>query len=80
MYQVLKPVNLKSSLAAKAALLQQQAEERGRRTVELEVRRVEMEIQRTQLELNQRLELTKLEAEKEVVAARDQAELAKLEA
>ena len=39
-----------------------------------------MEIKPTQLELQHRLELTKLEAEKEVVAARDQAELAKLEA
>jgi len=66
--------------AAKAALTQQQAEERSRRAVELEVKRVEMEIKRTQLELHHRLELTKLEAEKEVVAARDQAELANLEA
>ena len=66
--------------AAKAALMQQQAEERSRRAVELEVKRVEVEIKRTQLDLQHRLELTKLEAEKEVVAARDQAELAKLEA
>ena len=66
--------------AAKAALMQQQAEERSRRVVELEVKRVQMEIKRTQLELEHRLELTKLEAEREVVAARDQAELAKLEA
>ena len=66
--------------AAKAALVQQQAEERSRRAVELEMKRVEMEIKRTQLELQHRLELTKLEAEREVVAARDQAELAKLEA
>jgi len=66
--------------AAKAALMQQQAEERSRRAVELEVKRVEMEIKRTQLELQHGLELTKLEAEKEVVAARDQAELANLEA
>ena len=65
--------------AAKAALMQQ-AEERSRGAVELEVKRVEMEIKRTQLELQHRLELTKLEAEKKVVAARDQAELAKLEA
>ena len=36
----------------------------------------EMEIERTQLELQHRLELTKLEAQGEVVAARDQAELA----
>ena len=60
--------------------MQQQAEERSRRAVELEVKRVEVEIKRTQLDLQHRLELTKLEAEKEVVAARDQAELAKLEA
>ena len=66
--------------AAKAALMKQQAEERSRRAVELEVKRVEMEIKRTQLELQHRLELNKLEAEKEVMAARDQAELAKLEA
>ena len=39
-----------------------------------------MEIERTQLEPQHRLELTKLNAEKEVVAARDQAEQAKLEA
>jgi len=56
--------------------MQQQAEERSSRAVELEVKRVEMEIKRTQLELQHRLELTKLEAEKEVVAARDHAELA----
>ncbi|XP_068739665.1 uncharacterized protein [Montipora capricornis] len=66
--------------AARAALMQQQAEERSRRVVELEVKRVQMEIKRTQLELEHRIELTKLEAEREVVAARDQAELAKLEA
>ena len=60
--------------------MQQQAEERRRGTVELEVKRFEMEIKRTQLELQHRLGLTKLDAEKEVVAARDQAELAKLEA
>ncbi|XP_068712758.1 uncharacterized protein [Montipora foliosa] len=66
--------------AARAALMQQQAEERSRRVVELEVKRVQMEIKRTQLELEHRLELTKLEAAREVVAARDQAELAKLEA
>jgi len=59
--------------------MQQQAEERSRRAVELEVKRVEMEIKRTQLELQHRLELTKLEAEKYVVAARDRAELANLE-
>ena len=62
--------------AAKPALMQQQAEERSRRAVELEVKRVEMEIKRTQLDLQHRLELTKLEAEKEVVAAKDQAKLA----
>ena len=66
--------------AARAALIQQQAEERSRRVVELEVKRVQMEIKRTQLELEHRLELTKLEAAREVVAARDHAELAKLEA
>lgn len=67
-------------LAAKAVLMQQQAEERNRRAVELEVKRVEMEIKRTQLERQHRLELTKLEAERVVAAARDQVELAKLEA
>ena len=66
--------------AVKAALIQQQAEERSRRAVELEVKRVEMEIKRTEMELQHRLELTKLEAESEVAAARNQAELATLEA
>lgn len=66
-------------LAAKAVLMQQQAEERNRRAVELEVKRVEMEIKRTQLERQHRLELTKLEGERVVAAARDQVELAKLE-
>ena len=67
-------------LAAKAVLMQQQAEERNRWAVELEVKRVEMEIKRTQLERQHRLELTKLEAERVVAAARDQVELDKLEA
>ena len=66
--------------AAKALLMQQQAEERSKKLVELEVKRVEMEIKRTELELQHRLELTKLEAEREVMAARDQVELANLEA
>ena len=66
--------------AVKAALIQQQAEESSRRAVELEVKRVEMEIKRTEMELQDRLELTKLEAESEVAAAKNQAELAKLEA
>ena len=56
----------------KAALIQQQ--------VELEVKRVEMEIKRTEMELQHRLELTKFEAKSEIVAAKNQAELAKLEA
>lgn len=66
--------------AAKALLMQQQAEERSKKLVELEVKKVEMEIKRTELELQHRLELTKLEAEREVMAARDQVELANLEA
>ena len=66
--------------AAKALLMQQQAEERSKKLVELEVKRVEMEIKRTELELQHRLELTKLEAEREVTAARNQVELANLEA
>ena len=56
------------AIAAKAVLMQQQAEERNRRAVELEVKRVEMEIKRTQLERQHRLELTKLEAERVVAA------------
>ena len=60
--------------------MQQQAEERSKKLVELEVKRVEMEIKRTELELQHRLELTKLEAEREVMAAWDQVELANLEA
>ena len=39
-----------------------------------------MAIKRTQMELQHKLELIKLEAEKEVVAAKDQAQLAKLDA
>ena len=64
--------------AARAALVQQQAEEMSRKVVELEKKRIEMEITRTELEY--RLELTKLEAEREVAAARNKAELASLEA
>ena len=60
--------------------MQQQAEERSKKLVELEVKRVEMEIKRTELELQHRLELTKLQAEREVTAARNQVELANLEA
>ena len=44
--------------------MQQQAEERSRKMVELEVKRVEMEMKRTELELQHRIELTKLEAER----------------
>ena len=66
--------------AAKALLMQQQAEERSKKMMELEVKRVEMEIKRTELELQHRLEITKLEAEREVTAARNQVELATLEA
>ena len=64
----------------KAALMQQQAEERSRKSIELETKRIEMEIKRTQLELQHRLELTKLEAEREVVPAKNLQQLAKLEA
>ena len=64
----------------KAALIQLQAEENSRRAVELTVKRVEMEIKRTEMELQHRLDLTKLEAESEVAAAKNQEELAKLEA
>lgn len=60
--------------------MQQQAEEKSKKMVELEVKRVEMEIKRTELELQHRLELTKLEAERDVTAARNQVELANLEA
>ena len=66
--------------AARAALMQQQAEERSKKSIELEAKRIEMEIKRMQMELQHKLELTKLEAEKEVVAAKDQAQLAKLDA
>ena len=37
--------------AAKALLMQQQAEERSKKTVELEVKRVEMEMKRTEWKL-----------------------------
>ena len=65
--------------AARAALMQQQAEERSRKSIELEAKGIEMEIKRTQMELQHKLELTKLEAEKDVVAAKDQAQLAKVQ-
>ena len=58
--------------AAKAALIQQQAKERVRKAVELDMKRVKMEIKRTEL----RLELTKLEAEREVADAKNRAQLA----
>ena len=57
--------------AAKAALIQQQAEEGARKTVELEMKRVEMEIKRTEMDLQHRLELTKLEAEREVTTSKN---------
>ena len=66
--------------AEKAALMQQQAEERSRKSIELETKRIEMEIKRTQLELQDRLELTKLEAEREVVPAKNLQQPAKLKA
>ena len=66
--------------AAKAALIQQQPEERARKAVELEMKKVEVEIKLTELELHHRLEVTKLEAEREATAAKNQAELASLEA
>ena len=64
--------------AARAALVQQQAEEMSRKVVELEKKRIEMEIKRTELEYS--LELTKLEADRRVAATRNEAELASLEA
>ena len=66
--------------AEKAALMQQQAEERSRKSIEPETKRIEMEIKRTQLELQHRLGFIKLEAEIEVVAAKKLQQLAKLEA
>ena len=65
--------------AEKAELIQQQAEERSRKSIELETKRIEMEIKRTQLELQHTLELTKLEAEREVVPAKNLQQLDKLE-
>lgn len=50
--------------------MHQQAEERSRKIVELEMKRIETEIQRTQLELQHRLELTKLETERGVTSAK----------
>ena len=64
--------------AGRAALVQQQAEEMSRKVVELGKRRIEMEIKLTELEYT--LGLTKFEAEREVVASRNEAELASLEA
>lgn len=50
--------------------MHQQAEERSRKIVELEMKRIGTEIQRTQLELQHRLELTKLETERGVTSAK----------
>ena len=47
---------------------------------EVKTKKIEMEIKRTQLELQHTLELTKLEAEREVVPAKNLQQLAKLEA
>ena len=58
--------------ASKALLMQQKVEERSKKMAELEAKRVEMKIKRTELELQHRLELTKLEAEREVTPARNQ--------
>ena len=58
--------------AAKALLMQQKVEGRSKKMAELEAKRVEMKIKRTELELQHRLELTKLEAEREVTPARNQ--------
>ena len=67
-------------IAAKTALLQQQAQEKKRRAIEIERTRMELEMKQKELELQQRLKLTELETEDDIFEAKNKAELANLEA
>jgi hypothetical protein len=66
--------------ATKASLIERQTESRKKIALQLELAKMDMEIKRKELEYNQRLELAHIEMENEVVAARDNPELAELEA
>jgi L-2-hydroxyglutarate oxidase LhgO len=61
-------------------LIERQTESRKKRALQLELAKIDMEIKRKEFEYNQRLELAHIEMENEVVAARDNTELAELEA
>ena len=65
---------------AKAVMIQQQAEERRKRKLEVETKRMELEIKQKEFELKQKLEIAALEAEDDIAVARSNAELASLEA
>ena len=66
--------------ASRASLIEKQTESRKKRAIQLELAKMDMEIKRRELEYKQRLELAQIEMENEVVAARDNTELAELEA
>ena len=63
-----------------ASLIERQTESRKKRALQLELAKMDMEIKRKEFEYNQRIELAHIEMENEVVAARDNTELAELEA
>ncbi len=66
--------------ASKATLIGKQTENRKKRALQLELAKMEMELKRKELEYQQRLKLANIEMENEVGTARDNAELAELEA
>ncbi|CAB4040210.1 Hypothetical predicted protein [Paramuricea clavata] len=66
--------------ATKASLIKRQTESRKKRALQLELAKMDMEIKRKEFEYNQRPELAHIEMESEVVTARDNTELAELEA
>jgi hypothetical protein len=66
--------------AAKAAIVHKHVESKKRREVELELKRMELEIKQREFELQQRYELAQIEIADEVQKAKDDAELANLEA
>ena len=62
--------------ASKAELIHKQAENRGKRALDFELRKLEMEIKSREFEYRRRLELSRIE----VIEAKDTAELAEFEA
>ena len=66
--------------AMKASLIERQTESRKKRALQLELVKMDMEIKPKEFEYNQRIKLVYIEMENEVVAARDNTELAELEA